>query len=224
MARATSTTRRRPALPMLRAPPEALNMRLAAGRFLTIQDTTSPVIAMLVNEAFVNAYFNDGRPAVGRRFAGMFAGMLGRDDAVVEVVGVVGGRAGAGSGPGAATADPRAAWRGIRHSPCHSRPQDRRSAGNVGAAADRHRPAARSRRHPLASGTTDRQGWRRRRRTTFRVIRHWGVRGARPLTRHRRPLRRSFFRRQSASAGNRRPGGAGSHTGPPRRDGSQSRG
>ena len=68
---------------------EALNMRLVAGRFLTIDDTTSPIIAMLVNEAFVNAYFNDGRPAVGRQFSGMFAGMLGRDDAVVEVVGVV---------------------------------------------------------------------------------------------------------------------------------------
>ena len=40
---------------------EALNMRLVAGRFLTIEDTTSPIIAMLVNEAFVNAYFNDGR-------------------------------------------------------------------------------------------------------------------------------------------------------------------
>ena len=68
---------------------EALNMRLVAGRFLSIEDTTSPTIAMLVNEAFVNAYFNDGRPAVGRVFSGMFAGMLGRDDAVVEVVGVV---------------------------------------------------------------------------------------------------------------------------------------
>ena len=68
---------------------EALNMRLVAGRFLTREDTTAPIIAMLVNEAFVNAYFDDGRPAVGRRFSGMFAGMLGRDDAVVEVVGVV---------------------------------------------------------------------------------------------------------------------------------------
>ena len=68
---------------------EALNMRLVAGRLLAIEDTTSPIIAMLVNEAFVNAYFDDGRPAVGRRFSGMFAGMLGRDDAVVEVVGVV---------------------------------------------------------------------------------------------------------------------------------------
>ena len=68
---------------------EALKMRLVAGRFLNIEDTTSPLIAMLVNETFVNAYFDDGRPAVGRRFSGMFAGMLGRDDAVVEVVGVV---------------------------------------------------------------------------------------------------------------------------------------
>lgn len=68
---------------------EALNIRLVAGRFLTIEDTTSPIIAMLVNEAFVNAYFNDGRPAVGRLFSGIFAGMLGRDDAVVKVVGVV---------------------------------------------------------------------------------------------------------------------------------------
>ena len=68
---------------------EALNMRLAAGRFLAIEDTTAPIIAMLVNKAFVDAYFNDGRRAVGRRFSGMFPGMLGRDDAVVEVVGVV---------------------------------------------------------------------------------------------------------------------------------------
>ena len=68
---------------------EALNIRLVAGRFLRIEDTTAPIIAMLVNEAFVNAYFNDDRPAVGRRFSGMFPGMLGRDDAVVEVVGVV---------------------------------------------------------------------------------------------------------------------------------------
>ena len=68
---------------------EALNMRLAAGRFLTMEDTTSRIIAMLVNEAFVDAYFSDGRPTVGRRFSGMFPGMLGRDDAVVEVVGVV---------------------------------------------------------------------------------------------------------------------------------------
>ena len=68
---------------------EALNMRLAAGRFLAVEDTTAPIIAMLVNEAFVDTYFNDGRPAVGRRFSGMFPGMVGRDDAVVEVVGVV---------------------------------------------------------------------------------------------------------------------------------------
>ena len=68
---------------------EALGMRLADGRLLTVEDTTSPIIAMLVNEAFVDAYFNDGRSAVGRRFSGMFPGMLGRDDAVVELVGVV---------------------------------------------------------------------------------------------------------------------------------------
>ena len=102
---------------------EALNMRLVAGRFFTTEDTTSPIIAMLVNEAFVNAYFNDGRPAVGRLFSGMFAGMLGRDDAVVEVVGVVQDVL-LRSLDQAPQTQICAIWGRIRHSPRHSRPQD----------------------------------------------------------------------------------------------------
>ena len=68
---------------------EALSIPLTDGRVFTTADTTSPVIAMLVNEMFVRAYLNDGRPPVGRRFIGMLPNLLGRDDAVVHVVGVV---------------------------------------------------------------------------------------------------------------------------------------
>jgi putative ABC transport system permease protein len=62
---------------------EALGLRLREGRFFRESDTTSPVVAMLVNEAFVRAYLNDGRPVVGRRES-----RLAWDDA--EIVGVVG--------------------------------------------------------------------------------------------------------------------------------------
>ena len=68
---------------------EALSIPLTDGRVFTTADTTSPVIAMLVNETFVRTYLNDGRPPVGRRFIGMLPNLLGRDDAVVHVVGVV---------------------------------------------------------------------------------------------------------------------------------------
>ena len=68
---------------------EALNIRLTDGRDFTMADTTSPLIAMLVNETFARTYLNDGRPPVGRRFVGVFPNLLGRDDAVVHVVGVV---------------------------------------------------------------------------------------------------------------------------------------
>ena len=68
---------------------EALSIPLTDGRVFTTADTTSPVIAMLVNEMFARAYLNNGRPPVGRRFIGMLPNLLGRDDAVVHVVGVV---------------------------------------------------------------------------------------------------------------------------------------
>jgi putative ABC transport system permease protein len=68
---------------------EALGMRVKEGRFFRPEDTTSRVQPLLVNEAFEKAYFTDGRPITGRRFIGMFPRMLGRTDAVFDVVGVV---------------------------------------------------------------------------------------------------------------------------------------
>jgi len=68
---------------------EALGMRVKEGRFFRPEDTASPVQPLLVNEAFEKAYFTDGRPVTGRRFIGMFPRMLGRTDAVFDVVGVV---------------------------------------------------------------------------------------------------------------------------------------
>jgi predicted permease len=69
---------------------EALGMRLKEGRFFRPEDTTSRIQPLLVNESFARRYFTDGRPVSGRRFTGMFPRMLGRNDAVFEVVGVVG--------------------------------------------------------------------------------------------------------------------------------------
>jgi putative ABC transport system permease protein len=67
---------------------EALGMRLKEGRLLRAADLTSESRAILVNASFARTYFADGRPAVGRRFVGLFPRWLGAD-AVVEVVGVV---------------------------------------------------------------------------------------------------------------------------------------
>jgi putative ABC transport system permease protein len=69
---------------------EALGLRLKAGRFLRADDSHAATIAMLVNETFARMYLSDNRPIVGRRFTGMFPRILGRTDAVVEIVGVVG--------------------------------------------------------------------------------------------------------------------------------------
>jgi len=66
--------------------PEALKLRVKEGRALSTADQSSPVEAMLVNEAFARAYITDGRPVVGRRFMGL----LGRADMATEIVGVVG--------------------------------------------------------------------------------------------------------------------------------------
>ena len=68
---------------------EALGLRLKDGRFFVSTDTGTASIAMIVNETFVRTYLADGRRATGRLFRGMFPRMLGRDDAVVTIVGVV---------------------------------------------------------------------------------------------------------------------------------------
>jgi predicted permease len=65
---------------------EALGMRLKEGRLLLAADETSPLQAMLVNEAFVRAYVTDGKSVVGRRYRGL----LGSDQVTTEIVGVVG--------------------------------------------------------------------------------------------------------------------------------------
>jgi putative ABC transport system permease protein len=64
---------------------EALKLRLKEGRLLTAADETAPVQAMVVNEAFVRAYANDGRTLVGRRYEGLIA-----DKVSTEIVGVLG--------------------------------------------------------------------------------------------------------------------------------------
>lgn len=71
-----------------------LRVSPAIGRLFTEADAqphsaTSRIQPLLINGAFVRRYFTDGRPATGRRFTGMFPRMLGRNDAVFEVVGVV---------------------------------------------------------------------------------------------------------------------------------------
>jgi putative ABC transport system permease protein len=68
---------------------EALGMRLKDGRWFRVEDTSSAVRPILVNEAFAKAYLHDGRPVVGRTFPGMFPGWLGPHTAVT-IVGVVG--------------------------------------------------------------------------------------------------------------------------------------
>jgi putative ABC transport system permease protein len=68
---------------------EALGMRLQEGRFFRPEDTTSAIHPLLVNDVFAKTYFTDGRPVTGRRFIGLFPRMLGRSDAVFDVVGVV---------------------------------------------------------------------------------------------------------------------------------------
>ena len=68
---------------------EALGLRLKEGRFFVSTDTASASIAMLVNETFARTYLTDGKRATGRLFRGMFPRMLGRNDALVTIVGVV---------------------------------------------------------------------------------------------------------------------------------------
>ncbi len=68
---------------------EALGLRLKEGRLFVATDTLSPPIAMIVNETFARTYLADGKRIAGRLFRGMFPKMLGRNDAVVTIVGVV---------------------------------------------------------------------------------------------------------------------------------------
>lgn len=65
---------------------EALNLRVKEGRAIARADESSPIEAMLVNEAFVRAYITDGRSAVGRQYQGL----LGKPEMTTEIVGVVG--------------------------------------------------------------------------------------------------------------------------------------
>src|SRR3954469_4383837 len=64
---------------------EALKLRLKEGRTISPGDETSPIQAVLVNDAFARAYITDGRPAVGRQVTGLFG-----KDKTSEIVGVVG--------------------------------------------------------------------------------------------------------------------------------------
>lgn len=63
---------------------EALRLRLRQGRMLAPSDADAGTQAIVVNQAFVKAYLNDGRPAVGRQYKGLLA-----EDLVAEIVGVV---------------------------------------------------------------------------------------------------------------------------------------
>jgi putative ABC transport system permease protein len=65
---------------------EALKLRLIEGRLLQPSDSTSPIQAMVVNEAFVKSYMTDGKPATGRRYQGLLADQK----VTTEIVGVVG--------------------------------------------------------------------------------------------------------------------------------------
>ena len=69
---------------------EALGLHLKEGRFFVETDTASSAIAMIVNETFAKTYLTDGKRVTGRIFRGMFPKMLGRADAIVTIVGVVG--------------------------------------------------------------------------------------------------------------------------------------
>ena len=65
---------------------EALGLRRIEGRLLEPQDSTAAIQAMVVNDAFVKSYLNDGRPVAGRRYQGLLA----EPKVTTEIVGVVG--------------------------------------------------------------------------------------------------------------------------------------
>lgn len=64
---------------------EALRLRLREGRLLGEADVARPTQAVLVNERFARTYLDDGRPIVGRQYAGILA-----PNTTAEIVGVVG--------------------------------------------------------------------------------------------------------------------------------------
>jgi putative ABC transport system permease protein len=64
---------------------DALGLRLRQGRWLTDADRAAALQALVVNDAFVRAYLNDGKPVIGRRFEG-----LSQPGVTTEIVGVVG--------------------------------------------------------------------------------------------------------------------------------------
>jgi putative ABC transport system permease protein len=65
---------------------EALGMRIKEGRLFHPADATSPIQALIVNEAFARTYITDGQTPVGRRYRGLLA----NPETTTEIVGVVG--------------------------------------------------------------------------------------------------------------------------------------
>ncbi len=65
---------------------EALGLRKIEGRLFEPGDSTSPIQEMVVNEAFVKSYMNDGHPVAGRRYQGLMA----EPKITTEIIGVVG--------------------------------------------------------------------------------------------------------------------------------------
>jgi predicted permease len=63
----------------------AAGLHVRSGRFLEAGDVSAGTQALVVNEELVRLYLNDGRPVVGRRWTGV----LGTDQQVTEIVGVV---------------------------------------------------------------------------------------------------------------------------------------
>ncbi len=61
----------------------ALGLRVTSGRFLEPGDVDGPTDAMVVNEAFVRHYLNDGKPPAGRRW------LRTKEARLTEIVGVV---------------------------------------------------------------------------------------------------------------------------------------
>jgi predicted permease len=61
---------------------EALGLDLVSGRFFREGDVTSGMNVMLVNDAFVRTYLNDGRPVVGRQLVHV-------SEASTEIVGII---------------------------------------------------------------------------------------------------------------------------------------
>lgn len=63
----------------------ALGLRVKSGRFLEDGDVNAGTQALVVNEELARLYFTNGQPVVGRRWKGV----LGPEDRVTEIVGVV---------------------------------------------------------------------------------------------------------------------------------------